>query len=281
VRLGVHLPQYGHASGPEEIRRAAVQAEELGYSDVWVYDHLAVPAAQSYPVAFSYEPLVALTWAAAYTSTVGLGTSILVLPYRHPVAMAKTIASIDRLSGGRVILGAGAGWLREEFDALGVPFDRRGALTDEAIDFLRACWEGAQPVSFDGPSLHVAQMKIVPQPAHRIPIWVGGTSPAALRRAANRGDGWQGAFVDASEVQGLVASLREMRADHSKDQFTLSMRVEWDGLDVPTDELRRRSDQLAQAGIEHLMVAPSQRDIDSWCRSVEALWSALSPLTAA
>jgi len=275
VRLGVHLPQYGHASGPDEIHRAARQAEDLGFSDVWVYDHLAVPASMSYPVAFTYEPLITLTWAAAVTNRVGLGTSILVLPYRHPVTLAKMIASIDRLSGGRMILGAGCGWLREEFDVLGVPFEQRGALTDEAIDFLRACWEGTQPMSFEGPSLKVEEMKIVPQPAHRIPIWVGGTSAAALRRAATRGDGWQGAFVDAAQVPELVKRLRELRSPE-RDPLALSMRVEWDGLEVPAAELQQRAHELAQAGIEHLMVAPSQRDIDSWCRSVDALWGALS-----
>src|SRR5437764_11033209 len=119
VRFGVHLPQYGRAAGPESITRAARQAEELGFDDVWVSDHLAVPTGQQYPPAFLYEPVVALTWAAAATSRVGLGTSVLILPYRHPLHLAKELASLDDLSGGRVVLGAGAGWLKGEVEAHG------------------------------------------------------------------------------------------------------------------------------------------------------------------
>src|SRR3954469_16647610 len=154
VRFGVHLPQYGRVAGPEAITRAARQAEELGFDDVWVSDHLAVPAGAPYPPPFLYEPVVALTWAAAATQRVGLGTSVLVLPYRHPLHLAKELASLDQLSGGRLTVGVGAGWLEGEFDALNVPFAERGSRTDEAIDAMRACW-GDQPVDFRGPTVEL------------------------------------------------------------------------------------------------------------------------------
>src|SRR3954453_22188827 len=152
MEVGVPLPQYGRAAGPDAITRAATQAEELGFADVWVSDHLAVPTGAPYPPPFLFEPLVALTWAAASTSTIGLGTSVLVLPYRHPLHLAKELATLDVLSGGRVLLGAAAGWLEAEFDALDVPFAERGARTDEAIDAIRACWE-QRPVEFSGPTV--------------------------------------------------------------------------------------------------------------------------------
>ena len=138
---GVHLPQAGPAASGEALRRTAVLAEELGFADVWVSDHLAVPTDSAYPPsAYVFEPLTTMAWIAACTKRVGIGTTVLVLPMRHPLTVAKSIATIDQLSGGRVILGVAAGWLKAEFDALGVPFDERGARTDEAIAMLRKLW---------------------------------------------------------------------------------------------------------------------------------------------
>src|SRR3954453_8876685 len=163
MEVGVPLPQYGRAAGPDAITRAATQAEELGFADVWVSDHLAVPTGAPYPPAFLYEPVVTLTWAAAATTRVGLGTSVLVLPYRHPLHLAKELASLDRLSGGRLIVGAAAGWLEGEFDALDVPFRERGGRTDEAIDVLRACW-GPDPVTYQGRFFALDALKVAPKP---------------------------------------------------------------------------------------------------------------------
>ena len=126
---GVHLPQAGPAASGEALTRAAVLAEDLGFADVWVSDHLVVPTGVPYPPsAYVFEPLAVMAWVAASTRRVGIGTTVLVLPMRNPVFVAKSIATIDQLSGGRVILGVAAGWLEAEFDALGVPFDERGAL---------------------------------------------------------------------------------------------------------------------------------------------------------
>ena len=275
MRLGVHLPQYGRAAGPATIRRAAVQAEELGFDDVWVSDHLAVPADATYPPAFLYEPVVTLTWAAAATTRVGLGTSVLVLPYRHPLHLAKELASLDLLSGGRLVVGAAAGWLEGEFDALGVPFAERGARTDEAIDALRACWEGPDPVAFDGPTVRLDTMRVQPRPGRHIPIWVGGASPPALRRAAARGDGWHGTFLDPARLRPVLAELRRLRPDPA---FTRSLRLAWDGLAGDAAAMRSDAEQLVAAGLDHLLVTPAQRDEASWLRSVEVLWETLSPL---
>lgn len=268
MRFGIHLPQYGRASGPEAIRRATRQADELGFSDVWVYDHVAIPAGVSYPAAFSYEPLVTLSFAAGASERVGLGFSVLVVPLRHPLFLAKALASLDRLSKGRLVVGAGVGWLEGEFRALGVPFEDRGLRTDEAIDLLRACWEGDQPVTFEGQTVRVEQMKVLPQPGRRVPVWVGGHSPAALRRAVTKGDGWHGAFVGPDQVGDIA---RRLRAERPEPEFTLSVRMEWDGLSSDHDAIRRDLDAFAEAGIQHVMAAPAQSDLDAWLRSVEAL----------
>jgi probable F420-dependent oxidoreductase len=272
VRFGIHLPQGGRAAGPDAIRRAAVQAEELGFDDVWVSDHLAIPADAPYPPAFLYEPVVALTWAAAATTRIGLGTSVLVLPYRHPLHLAKELATLDQLSAGRLTVGVGAGWLAEEFASLDVPFAERGRRTDEAIDAIRACW-GEQPVTFDGETVHIKDMKVVPTPERHVPIWVGGTAAPALRRAVERGDGWQGTFMNAADTAPLLEVLRERKPDRP---FTLSMRTAWDPLRDDRDELRRELDAFREAGIDHLLVSPRQGDADGWLRSAAASWDLLA-----
>ena len=148
MRLGIHLPQIGRKAGPEGIKRAAIQAEELGFADVWTSEHIITPAGAMYPPSpLFYDPVLSLTWAAAYTKRVGLGTSVLVLPMRHPLPLAKELATLPNFSEGRLILGAGVGWLQAEFAALGSPFHERGRRTDEGIAMMRAVWT-QDPVTF-------------------------------------------------------------------------------------------------------------------------------------
>jgi probable F420-dependent oxidoreductase len=268
MRFGIHLPQYGRAAGPEGITRAARQAEDLGFHDIWVSDHLAVPASSPYPPAFLFEPLITLTWAAAATEHIGVGTSVLVLPYRHPVHLAKELASLDRLSNGRLIVGAAAGWLKGEFEALDVPFAERGARTDESLDVLRAIWEGEQPVDFAGRFTTLDQMRIVPVPERHVPIWIGGSSAPALRRAVARGDGWQGSFLDPDAT---VAVVERLRVERPEADFTISMRVDWDGLADDPDELGRHLAAYAEAGVDHIVSSVRQTQLDPWMQSVELL----------
>src|SRR5208282_5956080 len=166
MRVGIHLPHIGRKAGPEAIRRAAIQAEELGFADVWTSEHIIIPKGAPYPPsAIFYDPVLTLTWAAAYTKRVGLGTSVLVLPMRHPLPLAKELATLQNLSDGRLILGAGVGWLQAEPAALGVPFNDRGRLTDEGIAIMRAVWS-QDPVSFEArwiPAV-IDQMRMQPKP---------------------------------------------------------------------------------------------------------------------
>ena len=185
MRVGIHLPHIGRKAGPEAIRRAAIQAEELGFADVWTSEHIIIPKGAPYPPsAIFYDPVLTLTWAAAFTKRVGLGTSVLVLPMRHPLPLAKELATLQNLSEGRLILGAGVGWMEAEFAALGAPFRERGRRMDEGIAMMRAVWN-QDPVSF--PARHIPavieEMRMLPQPVKPIPIWIGGSSEAALARA--------------------------------------------------------------------------------------------------
>jgi probable F420-dependent oxidoreductase len=267
MRFGVHLPQYGRAAGSDTIRRAAIQAEALGLDDVWVSDHQVVPADVTYPPAFLFEPLMTLAWAGAATARVGLGTSVLILPQYGPVALANALASLDQLTGGRLILGAGIGWLEAEFKALGASFADRGRRMDELIALLRACWE-QDPIQFKGRYHQVEGLRLLPKPARRIPIWLGGRSEPAYRRAVAQGDGFQLLRLKPDEAGSVIARLRRER---SGSDFTISLRVDWDGLRDDPDELRRQLEAYREVGVEHLMCVPGQGRIDPWLESVERL----------
>jgi probable F420-dependent oxidoreductase len=265
MRLGIHLPHIGRKAGPEAIRRAAMQAEQLGFADVWVSEHIIVPAGASYPPSpIFWDPVLTLTWAAACTSRVGLGTSVLVLPLRHPLPLAKELATLQNLSGGRLILGAGVGWLEAEFDALGVPYGERGRRMDEGIAMMRAVWE-EDPVSFSARTIPavIDKMRSLPQPQKRIPIWIGGTSDPAVKRAL-RHDGWHGSRCTPEQAAPFVARLRAERAEAD---FAVSLRYGWDGRD--DGALAARLQAYAAVGVGHVLVEPSERELEDWLKAVE------------
>jgi probable F420-dependent oxidoreductase len=263
--LGIHLPHIGRKAGPEAIRRAAVQAEELGFADVWVSEHIIIPKDSNYPPSPNFwDPVLTLTWAAAATQRVRLGTSVLVLPMRHPLPLAKELATLQNLSQGRLILGAGVGWLEAEFNALGVPFKERGRRMDEGIAMMKAVWS-EDPVTFPArwiPAV-IDTMRCQPQPAVPIPIWIGGSSDAAIKRAL-RLDGWHGSRVRPEQAGQVVKRLRAERPDAG---FTVSLRISCNADNV--DETRAALAAYAEAGIQHVMAAPEDRDIGTYLRTVE------------
>jgi probable F420-dependent oxidoreductase len=266
MQLGVHLPHVGRKAGPEAIRRAAEQAEALGFADIWVSEHIILPNGAPYPPSpIFYEPVLTLTWAAAFTRRVRLGTTVLVLPMRHPVPLAKELATLQLLSQGRLILGAGVGWMEAEFRALGAPFHERGRRMDEGLALMKALWT-QDPVTF--PTKHIeaeiADMRMRPLPPP-IPVWIGGNSEPALARAL-RHDGWHGTRQSPEEARALAARLRAARPG---PDFTISLRTSWDGQDEAALKSRLRS--YAEAGLDHVMVEPTDREMDGWLRSVEAI----------
>jgi probable F420-dependent oxidoreductase len=267
MRLGVHLPHIGQKASAEAIRRAAVQAEELGFADVWVSEHIIVPNERGYPPsAVFWDPVLTLTWAAAFTSKVGLGTSVLVLPMRHPLPLAKELATLQNLSGGRLILGAGVGWLEDEFAALGVPYRERGRRMDEGIAMMRAVWS-QDPVTFEATYIPavIERMRTLPQPEKPIPIWIGGTSEPALKRALAN-DGWHGSRAMPEQAVPLVQRLR---AERPGGDFTISLRSGWDGRD--DGALRQRLEGYAAAGVDHVLVEPAERELSAWLAAVERI----------
>jgi probable F420-dependent oxidoreductase len=221
VDFGCHLPMFGPVATRANVLAFARRMEALGYDSLWASDHIVIPHRidSRYPYSASgqfplppesnfLEPLTTLALVAGVTERAKLGTTILVLPHRHPVLAAKCLATLDHLSDGRVVLGAGVGWMREEIELLGAPFDRRGAWSDEAIRVMRACWRETR-TRHRGEFFTVDDVGVFPKPARGdIPIWIGGHTPRALKRVVALSDGWHAAFPSVETLQHGIALLR-------------------------------------------------------------------------
>jgi probable F420-dependent oxidoreductase len=241
VQIGFFAPHVGPSSR-DGIARACAVADELGADILWAVDHIAFPYGFEavYPYAtheFGESPdrplewwdcLSVLTYLAARTERVRIGTGVLVLPYRHPVATAKAIATIDQLSGGRVLFGVGVGWLRDEFEALQLlPFEDRGAVTDEQLAIMKAVWT-SERASFDGRFYEFPDVSVTPKPAQRPhpPILVGGNSVPALRRTVAVGDGWHALMLLPEEMAEHRDRLHAMaHAAGRQDEIPVSLLV--------------------------------------------------------
>lgn len=245
--FGFALPGRGPLATPEILIKLARKADELRYSSIFVTDHVVIPSSQSAPYPYSptgkfasdwingyLEPLTLMSYLAGETARVRLGTSVLVIPYRNPVVTAKMLATLDVLSGGRLILGAGVGWFKEEFEALHAePFERRGAVTDDYLRLMRACWT-REPVDWKGAFYRMDPVSAMPKPRQKggIPIWVGGHTDAALRRAGEFSDGWHPiglrppAMLLPEEYRDKVAIVRDWARKAGRDPkaITLSLR---------------------------------------------------------
>ncbi|MBI4561803.1 MAG: LLM class F420-dependent oxidoreductase [Candidatus Rokubacteria bacterium] len=233
MKFGVFLPISGRAASASTLMQAARQAEALGYDSVWTADRIIIPweIKTAYPYSADQqfivppdrpflEPLTCLAFLAGCTERILLGMSVLVLPYRPPLYSAKIATTIDHLSNGRLILGVGVGWMVEEFEALGVPFQERGRLSDEQIRIFRVLWEEARP-RFEGRYYRFGELAFYPKPFQksRIPLWVGGEGPQAQRRAALYGDVWFPYFVRITpeELAARFDNVRRWAAEAGRD----------------------------------------------------------------
>jgi probable F420-dependent oxidoreductase len=227
MQFGLSLPHFWRVASPEAIRRVAQRAEHLGYDGIWASDHIVIPesAVDRFGSVF-YEPLTVLGFAAACTSIIRLGTTVLIVPYRNPLVTAKVLSTLDVLSGGRVIAGMGVGWTEDEFKALGVPFQERGALSDEYIAVFKTLWTQDKP-AFHGKYIHFDQIAFEPKPVQKphIPIWIGGNSKRAIRRAVALGDGWHPTRPLVGDVRVGVAYLREVCAQRGRDPRSVIIAV--------------------------------------------------------
>lgn len=293
MRFGFVLPNNWGLEDPRDVIEVAALAEHMGFDSVWVNHHIlnvgyVLDRLDNRPY---YDALTTLTYVASLTKTVRLGTSVLVLPYLNPLVLAKSLATLDVLSGGRVTVGVGVGALRPESDALGADYRRRGAYTDESLDVIKALWTQAEP-SHEGDFYSFSGVKFSPKPAQRPhpPIWIGGGSKAALRRAARLGDGWHP--TDLSPEQ-MAAGLDYMRArldssGRNPSKVALSVRLELDVTgpdDVvgrgpmigPPERLLESAEAYGRVGVEEMVLSVSTNDVDRIRRVMEAFATDVMP----
>lgn len=288
VTFGCSLPSRGAMASPDNLRNLAQRAEDLSFDHVWVSDHIIIPheVASFYPYAADgvapfrrdntyFEPLAALNFLAGCTTRVRLGTHVLILPYRNPVLTAKILATLDVLSGGRLILGAGVGWMEEEFQALGLDtYAQRGAVTNEYIRIFKELWTSDHP-EFHGEHYNISEAGFLPKPVQKPhpPIWIGGHTNPAIRRAATLGDGWMPiglrppAILEPEELAEKIARLRRIsaragRAENAVDLVFSTDCVFQDEPDAHRRMVSGRPEQIAadlrqyqDLGVQHFILS--------------------------
>jgi probable F420-dependent oxidoreductase len=266
VRFGIFFANTMGFATPEGARALARAAEDTGFDSLWTVEHVVVPSGyeSSYPYSkdgkmpggedFAIpDPLVWLAYVAGVSSTIRLATGVAILPQRNVVYTAKEVATLDQLSGGRVSLGVGAGWLREEFDALGVPFARRGARLDEYIRALRALWSEDKP-TFRGEFVDFTDAICRPQPVDKhVPIVVGGHTERAARRAGELGDGFFPGRSKPEELAGLLAVMRRSAEEAGRDADAIEVTVT--GRTDPANV-----EALRELGVSRVVVPPPAFD---------------------
>jgi probable F420-dependent oxidoreductase len=294
--------------GPIGTRRNVLtfarRMEALGYDSLWASDHVVIPhrITSRYPYSPSgqfplgpevpfLEPLTTLALVAGVTERVRLGTSILVLPHRNPVLAAKMAATLDHLSEGRLVLGVGVGWMREEIELLGGDYDRRGAWSDEALAVMRACWRDAR-TAHHGEFFSFDDIGVFPKPTRGdIPVLIGGHTERALRRVVALGDGWHAAFITPEALQADIVRLRAECARQKRpfDQLTISVRAGLSLREAPLGSDRKplqgsRDQILADLvafrdlGVESMLLETRYRDLDDMIGIYETFARDIRPL---
>ncbi|MEU5727187.1 TIGR03619 family F420-dependent LLM class oxidoreductase [Micromonospora sp. NPDC047738] len=271
MQIGVNVPNFAPGTDPGMLRQWAQTVEDLGFDLLMVSDHIAVTpdVAEKYPAPF-YEPFTTLSWLAGVTRRVRLGTTVLIVPYRHPLLTARMAANLNRLSGGRLVLGVGVGWARQEFEALGVPFRRRGALTDEYLHAMYEAWRNTDDYD-TGP----------------IPIWVGGNSDAGIRRAVRLGDAWHPLRVTPGWLADAAGRLKATADELGRPVPALTPRIKLlETREVVTapdrlagvgtiDQIIADIDQLRLLGAETVVLDPFNGDLTE-IRQPERAWQTLA-----
>lgn len=277
MKFGFPLPQIGPLASGENVRAFAQLVEELGFDSLWVSEHIVIPRKQRTPYPRSptgkfpvppdmafLEPIATLVFAAACSRRVQLGIGVCVLPWRNPVITAKELATLDVLSGGRLIFGVGVGWWVEEFEMLGAPFEQRGARTDEYIQLIKKLWTEDNP-SFQGRFWQIEEVGFAPKPLQKPqpPLWVGGDAEPALRRAGRLADAWHAADYAPPELAEMFARVQGYAEEAGRDPRAVGLTLRLP-LAAAEDSQRtiERLRGYQEVGVSHIV-------FDMWVRSVE------------
>ena len=273
MKFGVCIPHYGRPIEVNALTEMAVRAEEMGFDSVWVTDHIIVPdVLPDRPPEIVYrhdmlEPITLLAHLGAVTKRVNIGTSVIILPYRNPVILAKAVATADVLSNGRVIFGAAVGWMEGEFASLNAEFEKRGAVSDEYLQMLKELWTNPRP-NFDGANFQFSEVTFSPMPVQKPhpPIWIGGRSRAGARRAARYGDTWHPVQIPAAEVKANAEYMGEYcqrigRETPPQLSFRCNLRFsdgsvdgERGALQGATEDIIGDISEYADAGVGHIIM---------------------------
>ena len=238
MKIGFALPNVGPLSTPEAVVKVAQRAEALGYDSLWTIERLLWPVKPqtpypatpdgSLPEVYKHvlDPLETLTFAAAHTKTIALGTSVLDIPYHNPVMLARRLTTLDQLSNGRLRLGLGLGWSKDEMDAMGADIKKRGAMADEFLPVLKAVWT-SNPVEFQGRFYQVPKSYIGPKPVQKPhpPIYMAAYAPAALKRLAAMANGWNPVGIPVDGMAQMFGSVKQMAKDAGRDPSSLELVV--------------------------------------------------------
>lgn len=286
MEIGLHVPQVGPYAARDNVEAFARAADDAGFDGLWVYDHVVLQKDQQsqYPyspdgkLGFSptldfLEPLTLLTFLAGITDRARLGTSVLVLPMRQPVLHAKIMATIDFLSRGRFVLGAGVGWWKQEYEVLSVPFERRGRRMDECLQLLRSLWTD-EWVDFKGEFYECVDWTSNPKPARPegIPIWLGGESSNQLKRIGRYADGWLATPRSLRQLEQEFAIAKEAASEAGRDPSRLVVAIEGAGvLDMEgMGQTAERLSGLKDMGIHHAILILHPRQMDRAPAIIEA-----------
>ena len=287
MKLGLMFANVGAMVSPEGAVAVARHAEQAGFESLWTVEHVVVPAGyeSKYPYNSSGkmaggedapipDPLIWLSYVAAHTERIRLATGMLILPQRSPLITAKELATLDVLSGGRVILGTGIGWLREEFECLGVPFEGRGKRTVEYIEAMRVLWKEDQP-SFDGELVHFHDARLWPKPLQRrIPVVMGGHTEVAARRAGRIADGFFPGRSLPDDVKPLLEVMRQTAEDAGRDPASIEITV-----GAKPDPAFVEA--LVALGVDRFVFSPRGLDVDSVTAGIDRVVEALGGLITA
>jgi probable F420-dependent oxidoreductase len=288
MQFGFCLPNFGGTVSPNKMVESGVLAEELGFDSIWSTDHIIVPKENIDPYGNLVEALASLSYVAAKTERVKLGTSIIVLTQRNPILVAKQAAAIDILSNGRLILGVGAGWLKGEFDFLGENFQDRGRRYDESIRLMRAIWTEDE-INFSGEFYRLKNAVSLPRPKRTIPLLIAGRSKAAITRAANLGDGWHP--VGITPIQ-LEDGAKKIRRKNRKAVISARLMIELgknDGKYVSASgetqvslagslaQVTEQIERYMKAGLQHLALVVPARDAKSLSATMRSIAREILP----
>lgn len=290
MKVGVNLINFGPGANPESMKRWAQISESLGYHLIMTSDHIAItPDVQSrYPAPF-FEPIALLGWLAGVTTTIEIGTTVIIVPYRNPLELAKAGANIDQLSGGRFILGVGIGWAQEEFQALGVPFKSRGAMTNEYLEAVKLLWT-QDVASYEGKFASFKNVHTAPRPIRspHPPIWVGGPSEAAMRRTVRYGDAWHPIRIRMDWFKNTgIPRLTEIAEKEGRNMPMLCPRIRLRLTASPLsdterivgegsiDQVHRDLAELEALGCSYVVLDTYADDVEA-IRHSEASWRMLS-----